>query len=405
MNGTVYDANNPTGTQILPNAAANGCDSTIIVNLTFGSEVVVDLAPVLCPGESIFINGTLYYSGNTTGSETFPGASYLGCDSTVNVNLSYYPESVSHVVMTLQPGQSVTVNGTVYNQTRPNGLEVVAGGSYTGCDSLIFVNLTFEGVLVAQVELVPSTCRNGSDGSLIVNGISGGVPPYVIALNGSNSMQVGSFPVTYSNLSTGFYQLTMLDADGNVSVQEFLLPNPPELVLDMGGDIVVPLGESVTITGNPSFPVAAWSWSPPDFLDCTDCPSALVQLPIYDVTYTLTASDANGCTVSGSVNILVKKERTVFVPNAFSPNGDGINDYLTVFAGRQVAGIKAFKLFDRWGNNIYEFYNLPPNEVAYGWDGTFKGHKMDVGVYVWFAEVVFLDGEVEVFKGDVMLVR
>ena len=404
VNGTVYDENNPAGTEILPNASVNGCDSTVFINLAFG-EVIVDLAPVLCSGESIFINGTLYFSGNPTGSETFPGGSYLGCDSTVNVSLSYFPEAVGNFETTLQPGQSVTVNGTVYDQSNPGGVEVIAGGSYTGCDSTVFVSLSFEGTLVAFAELISPNCKNGNDGSVVVNNITGGTPPYVVALDGANSTPVTGFPLTFNDMEAGFHQLTLQDADGNFTLQEVLVPGPPELLLELGDDLTIDLGESVTLSANVSFPVAAWDWSPPDFLDCTACGKPTAQMPGRDITYTLTATNASGCTVTDKVTIFVKKVRNVFVPNAFSPNGDGINDNLTVFAGVQVTKIKSFKLFDRWGNFMYEFYNLPPNDVASGWDGTFKGKKMDVGVYVWFAELEFVDGEVLIFKGDVTLVR
>ncbi len=404
VNGTVYDETNPSGTEILPNASVNGCDSTVFVNLTFGT-VVVDLTPVLCPGESIFINGTLYFLGNPTGTEVFTNGSYLGCDSTVNVSLSYFPEAVGYFETTLQPGESITVNGTVYDQSNPAGVEIIANGSYTGCDSTIFVTLTFEGTLTASADLVAPTCKNDSDGSAAINSISGGTPPYALSLDGGNSMQVTVFPFIFENLEAGFHQLTIQDADGNVTVQQLLIPEPPELLLDLGEDLTISLGESTLVSANASFPVAAWLWSPADYLDCTDCGSPTVVAPAGDITYTLTATSAQGCSVTDEVTVFVKKSRKIFVPNAFSPNGDGFNDYLTVFAGPQVLTIKSFLLFDRWGNNLFEYYNLPPNDVARGWDGNYRGKKMDVGVYVWFAEVEFLDGKVIIFKGDVTLVR
>jgi gliding motility-associated-like protein len=404
VNGTVYDENNPAGTEILPSASVNGCDSTVVINLTFG-EVVTNLTPTLCPGKSIFINGTLYFVGNPTGSETFPGGSWLGCDSTVNVSLSFYPESVGSFETTLQPGQSVTVNGTVYDQSNPAGVEVIAGGSYTGCDSTVFVTLTFEGTLTALVDLVSPACKNGSDGSVTINNITGGTPPYVVAVDGANSMPVTGFPLIINDLEAGFHQLTLQDADGNLTIQEIFIPDPPELLLELGDDLTVSLGESITLSANASFVVTAWEWSPPDFLDCTDCGQPTVQTPGRDVTYTLTAANAQGCTVTDKVTVFVDKVRKVFVPNAFSPDGDGFNDHLTVFAGPQVATIKSFQLFDRWGNHLYEYNNMTPNDVANGWDGTYRGKKMDVGVYVWFAEVEFVDGEVQIFKGDVTLVR
>lgn len=95
-----------------------------------------------------------------------------------------------------------------------------------------------------------------------------------------------------------------------------------------------------------------------------------------------------------------------YVPNAFSPNNDGINDVLVVFAGDTcVANIKSFRIFSRWGEPVFQGFNFPPNDFVYGWDGTFKGKQMDTAVFAWFAEVEFVDGSVKLFEGDVALMR
>lgn len=405
VNGTVYNEANPNGTEILQNASSNGCDSTVVVNLTFGNEVIVNFNPVLCAGESIFINGTLYFLGNTSGTETFPGGSYLGCDSTMNISLSFYPDAIYQLDSILPAGGSVLVNGTLYNQQNPQGIEVIPGGSYAGCDSTIFISLAFTGVVEAQTVINSPLCLFGNDGSIVVESIIGGTPPYVLALNGGNSAPVVSFPVVFSDLDAGFHTLTIVDAVGTITQQDIFMPDPPKLTIELGDDQTVPLGSSVQLSPVTNFTPATWSWSPPDFLDCTDCPQPLVQLPSNDVTYSLIATDANGCTASGKVSILVEKIRQVYVPNAISPNNDGINDELTVFAGPQVAIVRTFKVFNRWGAMLFERNDFPPNDLQLGWNGTFKGKEADPGVYVWFAEVEFLDGHREVFEGGVTVVR
>jgi len=114
------------------------------------------------------------------------------------------------------------------------------------------------------------------------------------------------------------------------------------------------------------------------------------------------AIDDAGCSVSARTVLNIEKSFDVFVPEAFSPNDDGINDVFQIFSGPQVAAIKNFAVFDRWGNQLFGRNDLPPNSTE-GWDGKWKGEKMDSGIYVFFAEVEFLDGSTEVFKGDLTL--
>jgi gliding motility-associated-like protein len=404
VNGTVYNASNPAGTEVLPNASFYGCDSTVNISLTFSPPLIVPLDTLLCANESLLINGTFYNASNPAGVETFVNGSYLGCDSTVIISLSFLPASNGTLDTLLQPGQTIVVNGTVYGPANPSGTEVINGGSYTGCDSTVFVNLSFEGVFQPAVSVVPPLCVGGNDGSVVVENISGGVLPFVVAFDGANSVQTDTFPLVFNNVEAGPHQLTFLDAVGTTVMLEVFVPEPPALFLDLGDDQNVDLGESLTLSPVTNFAVNSWVWIPPDYLDCDACPEA-VTTPQEDIIYTVTATDANGCLVTGVVSITVTKVRRIYVPNAFSPNGDGINDLVTVYAGGQVSNVKSFQIFNRWGGHVYVGYNLPPNDPSLGWDGRFKGKEMDPGVFAWFAEVEFLDGHVEIFEGDVTLVR
>ncbi|MBK9013222.1 MAG: gliding motility-associated C-terminal domain-containing protein [Saprospiraceae bacterium] len=405
VNGTVYDEANPSGTEIIQGSSANGCDSTVFVNLTFGSSVIVSLDPTLCPDEVLVVDGTTYSANNPTGSVTFPNGSYLGCDSTVNVSLSFYPDAVGNITEILQSGGSIVVNGTVYNEQNPSGTEIFVGGSYTGCDSTVVVNLIFEGEeMVGIVEVSSPLCHFGGDGVITLTGVQGGSPPFVVALNGGNSAPVVTFPVVFDNLTFGFHTLTIIDALGNIVTQEIFMPDAPELQLDMGSSLAVPLGNSVVLSAGTASQIATWAWSPPDYLDCTDCPTPLCT-PLNDIVYTLAVTDENGCTAEGELSVLVEKLVQVYVPSAFSPNNDGINDELTVFAGPQVDKIKVFQIFSRWGELVHELYNFSPNDLQLGWNGNFNEKALDPAVFAWFAEVVFLDGTVHLFKGNVTLVK
>ncbi|MCC6725339.1 MAG: gliding motility-associated C-terminal domain-containing protein [Saprospiraceae bacterium] len=406
INGTIYDESNPTGTEIFENVTIHGCDSTVVVNLTFGSSVIVSMDETLCPGESVTINGTVYDAGNPTGSETFPMGSYQGCDSIININLSFYEEAIGNITEVLQVGGFIVVNGHVYDEQNPSGIEVFTGASYHNCDSTVIISLTFVGgnAISAITQVNSPLCQFGTDGSIVVQGINGGTPPYVIALNGSNSSPVVSFPVIFDNLTFGFHTLTILDANGTVATQEIFMPDAPPFTLDLGGQQVVTLGNSVTLNASSASQIVSWAWSPPDYLDCTDCP-APTSTPLEDITYTIAVTDINGCTADGTVQILVEKKQEVYVPNAFSPNNDGINDELTIFASPQVESVVGFQIFSRWGEQVFAKFDFAPNDLQLGWDGSFKGQIMDPAVFAWYAEIRFLDGQTRLFKGDVTLVR
>src|SRR5690606_26616494 len=111
-----------------------------------------------------------------------------------------------------------------------------------------------------------------------------------------------------------------------------------------------------------------------------------------------------GCRASDRILVVVEKPRKVFVPTAFSPNGDLNNDRLLVH-GQQTAQVVEFRVYDRWGELVYEGQDFPLNDTDNGWDGEFRGKPMDPGVYVWVLEVEYMDGVREVFKGNTTLIR
>jgi gliding motility-associated-like protein len=120
---------------------------------------------------------------------------------------------------------------------------------------------------------------------------------------------------------------------------------------------------------------------------------------------TVTVVDQNGCVASDKVIVRVQKDRRVFIPNIFSPEVEnGGSNVLTVYTGAEVRKIKTFLIFDRWGENIYRADDMLPNS-GFGWDGKFRGKYPNNDVYVYMVEVEFIDGETEVFSGDVTLYR
>ena len=188
------------------------------------------------------------------------------------------------------------------------------------------------------------------------------------------------------------------------STHQISLKATSNLLLQLPAGLAIDLGDSIRLNPVTNGLNLAWQWSPPDGLSCDDCPRPWAR-PFESKLYTLVVTDENGCKASDEMRLTVLLNRQVFIPNAFSPNGDGINDVFLIFAGGNVARVKSFQIFDRWGEKIFENFNFPPNDPAHGWDGFFKGKIMDPAVFVYKAEVEYVDGEVEIFYGDAALVR
>lgn len=164
-------------------------------------------------------------------------------------------------------------------------------------------------------------------------------------------------------------------------------------------------GDSVVLFANINYPAAdiTYDWMP----GCDTCGSIYVLNPT-TTTMVNISIDANGCDADDRLLILVRKNEPVFVPTVFSPNGDNVNDVLNIYIGEFVKEIKSFQIYDRWGELMHTRTNFVPTNQTYddsAWDGTLNGKSCGAGVYVYFIEVEFQDGRIEMYKGDITLTR
>ena len=142
VNGTAYHSNFYIGEEIVENGAANGCDSIIHIHLNFYPNIS-EYQPTLCEGDTLFINGTAYHAFNSTGEEILPGAGASGCDSIIRINLNVITPPYRIITDTLCPDAALTINGHRYDLNNRSGLEILPGASSTGCDSLVYLSLSF----------------------------------------------------------------------------------------------------------------------------------------------------------------------------------------------------------------------------------------------------------------------
>jgi len=211
---------------------------------------------------------------------------------------------------------------------------------------------------------------------------------------------------TLQTNESGIYRVVISNGCGSFfsNTIEIIQTSPPQVSV-VPNDIQANLGEQINLQATVANPIGneTFEWSPE--VGISDINSANpVLTALQSGIYTLTVRSGEGCETTVSINISTNQE--VFIPTAFSPNGDGQNDRFNIFA----SGVSeiSFRIFDRIGNLVFESSDV--NEVTQsGWDGTFKGNPLPGGAYVWYLQGKKVNGENLDFKGKnvgtVMLVK
>ena len=169
-------------------------------------------------------------------------------------------------------------------------------------------------------------------------------------------------------------------------------------------DTTVMVGSVVPLRALTSNDVTRLSWMPAEYLSCTTCATP-ISTPREPMAYTVTVANAFGCTAADSVQIHLQcANSVVFIPNTFTPNGDGVNDVFYP-RGVDIKSVRYFRIFDRWGELIFEKGSFGIDDIRSGWDGTFRGKALPTAVFVYTAEMICDNGEVFKLKGSIMLVR
>jgi len=210
-----------------------------------------------------------------------------------------------------------------------------------------------------------------------------------------NAVTTPTVIVSPSSTYTYTVTVTTNGCTDSVSITVHVSPLP---TADAGNDTTIISGASVQLNGSGG---VTYAWSPSNGLSCTNCTNPIAS-PTDTTTYILTVTDANGCTDVDTVVVNVIKEIVdcgdVFVPNAFSPNNDGIND--TLFVRGKCISTMEFCIYNRWGEKVFE-----SNNISTGWNGKYKNGTRNTGVYVWYLIATMDDGTVVNKKGNVTLFR
>lgn len=369
------------GTYILTiEDTSNDCSNT--ANLI----VEQDITPPLASAGNDFVLDCTDEQDNLNGTNSSQGSTF-----------TYLWTSVGGTTVLNENTLSPTINA-------PGGYQILVTNTANGCTAIDLVTVT-ENIPVATLEAVQPLCF-GDAGLINFSSIQGGTPPYLYSINDGNSLQSQTL---FANIPAGVYQTLIEDSNGCTYEETVEIIQPDSLyVLVTRPELEIDYGDSVRLIAQTNYPEASLTqinWEDASTLSCSDCLAPYAQ-PTETSLYQISVISENGCSDKALVRVFVNRDFPVYFPNIFSPNGDSDNDVFYPFAELgSVTQIHQFDIFDRWGNAIYSVENFAPNDPRYGWDGTKAGVIMNPAVFVYFAEVEFADGRVEIFKGDVTLIR
>jgi|GEM_PF-1416226 len=287
------------------------------------------------------------------------------------------------------------------NNSTAQNLSVIPAGTYTvivtdanNCSATgsATVQEPVDGISVNET-VTDVACFGGNNGSVNLL-VSGGTLPYFF--NWSNNASSASI----NQLHTDDYAVTVTDDNGCILTATYTVSEPPQLLLEVTPadttlNFGVPLQFSSALT--PADLNATYSWLPNTDLSCADCENPQMT-GVGTRTYFITIQNSDGCFAYDTATVTVLLDKILFIPNAFTPNQDGVNDVFQVYT----YGDKRFKMsiYDRWGGEVFI-----ADDRMQGWDGTAGGKEINQGVYVYEVYIEYLDRTVQRMQGSVTVIK
>lgn len=310
--------------------------------------------------------------------------------------------------------QSKTANGYAWNFQDGNTSTLLnpqhiylAGGDFAVeliatfdgiCFDTTTQNITINDIPNIDFRTKDITCFGADDGSIEIISDQGNE----VTVYGDDFFQRGVN--LFAGLKPGFYDIEVIAPSGCDTLYSVEILEPDSLIMFVRLDTarIVP-GDTVRLEIFSNSSNLTYEWFPD---------TSIVQIgenlfyasPQRSVLYELTGTDGQ-CSVRDFVFIEVDRERKIYIPNAFSPNGDGVNDFFYILAGEGVEEIEELQIFQRFGDMVYQKQNFDPNDPSAAWDGMHRGKMLNPAVFVYKAIIRFKDGRSEEFTGDVTLVR
>jgi len=282
-------------------------------------------------------------------------------------------------------------------------LENLAAGNYqltitdnAGCSSRDSIELESSETLEVQLVFTELSCQTSYSTLRVTHAESA---PLLYSINGGQSFSPDSI---FFQLQSGAYDVVVESMEGCRFQENIIIEPPKPLVVELPENSTIALGDSILLQTITNRPPSTIKWTPADYLSCLDCLTPFAS-PINTTDYNIEIQDSLGCTASGTVKITVDKTKIAYIPNAFSPNGDGQNDFFQIYPTSAVEKIEVFQIFSEWGELLYE--SAEPLLDAASWDGTFRQQRAAIGTYVYHVQLQLKDQRLTTLSGEIHLNR
>lgn len=429
-----------TTTYTVTGTDANGCENTDTVIVNILQRPVVNVSPdtAICPGNWVQLtargaknyswfpstglscgicDSTLASPGTTT-KYTIVGVALNGCSDTQHVTVTVHP--APNITVTrdtdICDGKTVqlrAIGAKDYVWQPPSTLSCPTCANpfatplnsitYTVRGANIFGCLDSNKVIVNVIKKQPVSI-NGDDTICIGQSVqllaTGGTSYQWTSSQYLNNDQIAnplSTPLSSIQYKVMIKQGTCFTDSGFVNIMV-----APILSVNLGNDTTIQVGSSVHLYAN-VIGAVSYYWTPAEGLSCIYCPDPIAT-PIKTTNYKVLVTGLAGCNATDDIAIHVICENgQIFIPNTFTPNGDGLNDKF--YPSGKGAAITRMSVYDRWGELLYDVHHFQLNDPNYGWDGTYKGKSLAPDVYVYIITAVCETGESLQFKGDVSIIK
>jgi gliding motility-associated-like protein len=354
-----------TTTYTLTGTGTNGCAATdnVTINIVPGPSVNAGADVTICSGNVLQLQAT--------GADTYiwTPATGLSCDNCPDPTAS--------------PSETITY--------------IVAGTDQNNCtktDSIVVTVLQRAPITVSDNDSIcigESTQLTASGGDLYL----------WLPAEGLNNNQSATPTASPTVTTTYMAVVNQQGCFADTAYVTVTVSNPP--FVSLGPDQQIVAGGTIQLVAEGT-DISSYAWNNTETLTCSDCKDPRAT-PVAPTVYTVTVSNEFGCTTTDDISITLKCDNgQAFIPNTFTPNGDGSNDRFFV-SGKGIRVITRFMVYDRWGELVFTAQNIPINNDRLGWDGTFKGLPLSPNVYVYYIEAICDLGDVLKYKGDISLIR
>ena len=425
IGGEIYTENTELDV-VLMGASANGCDSTIYIDIAFDNASYNDVSMTICSDEQQEFNDITYDIDNPSGADTIINGSVLGCDSIITVMLEFYPQTIGQENPMICQGDTVNILGVDFYAGMEQMEIVLENQSVNGCDSIVEVSIGF--LPTMEIDTMFEKCQGDTlfvDGFEITDDNLNGF--YTLTASGSDCASIVNYfteQLIASNIEidTSICQGETIEINGiefseSYTFDQMVIPTTngcdSTVTISVNIETASVITMSETIAGN-NYQISyvgeniidpIWNTDIGN-LSCSLCesPSIIIE---EDTEVYFTGITENGCLIADTLTLSFLPEAVfigIYTPNVFSPDDDNFNRIYTIF-GTDGFTISEMNIYDRWGNEVYSAEDFDPNDETIGWDGRMNGVEAEIGVYVGRILYVEEDGTEGIKFFDLTLLR